>query len=511
MKSMWKMAALLMAAAAVLCLGAAGALAAPESSVEETVLVDNDDVSVTVKSFEPEGAWGPCFEMLLENKTDRSLYFTLSDPAVDGVMCDPYWGESVPAGASAYSDLEWMLQSLQEVGVHYIESVNGVLRVFDDDTFEDVYEAPVSWTVTVDGADTPAAEPVVFEHGFPVQEVLTGEELRFSVVDYDPAGSFDNGPQLVFYMENHTDRTVYFSADDVSVNGFVCDPYWGMTVAPGMAAYGKCSWWQDDLEKAHVDEIETVQFTVQATDDDTWDELASADVSVDVTAVPAEDAVPAEASAEAAETAGTAEAPVMDSEMAALIGSTEGNVYTNDYFGVTCTLPENWRFFTDEEMVTATGVVADAVSGLGMAQDLAQQLEQNLRDKQNAYVMAAIQDDGQMNINVMVTNIYGLGAYLSGDDILDAALEQVGIGEDGDASVIGLEGVTLTKQHFTVDGQDLAGIRFEYVDSSSGVDIPLYEQQVYIMGEDYVLQITMTSFYDEGGLDTIASMFSIAD
>ena len=252
----------LLALALVLSPGAVPALAAPEPVMEETVLADNDQVAVTVSSYDPEGEWGPTFEVLLENKTDRAAFFELRDVAVNGVMCDPFWAEAVPAGERVRSQISWYPEQMRSVGVNYVQTVTGELRALsgeaDDDGVggageEEIYAGQVSWSVDTGETDLPAVEPARFDHGFTPVEALAGD-VSFTVADCDPAGSYDGGPRLVFYMENHTDRKVSFALEDVTVNGLACEPVWEDTVATaGAAAYGACEWWQDDLTQNGVD------------------------------------------------------------------------------------------------------------------------------------------------------------------------------------------------------------------------------------------------------------------
>lgn len=271
MSTLHKTLALVLALAMIVSLGTVSALAAPE--MEKIVLADDGQIAVTIESYDPDGAWGPTFEVLVENKTDKALRFDLNNVVVDGVMCDPYWSESVPAGQSAYSEISWMQEDLKASGINYIETVTGTLNVFDDESYDGVYLEQVTWSLDQSDQEGPAAEPVQFDHGFTPVDVLTGD-LVFRVVDYDPAGSYDGGPALVFYMENHTDRAAGFAIEDVSVNGVACDPVWSGTVAAGAVAYGRCSWWQDDLEKNHIGTVESAQFTVKVSDGDTDDALA---------------------------------------------------------------------------------------------------------------------------------------------------------------------------------------------------------------------------------------------
>ena len=58
--------------------------------------------------------------------------------------------------------------------------------------------------------------------------------------------------------------------DDVSVNDFMCDPYWAETVAPGKKTYSDISWSESSLAGNGINYIENVEGRIKAYDSDDW-------------------------------------------------------------------------------------------------------------------------------------------------------------------------------------------------------------------------------------------------
>ena len=259
----------------------AAVMPAVEAAFDETLLVDNDDIAVTVTEFDPVSQWGPIFTVLLENKTERDLYFTLANVSVNNVMNDPIWGENVPAGESVYSYIYWYPEDMLSSGINYVEHVSATLWVYDrdDHTAPDIYEDTVSWSVSTSGTDLPATQRMVYDGSFEPIEILTGDVIAY-LVDYTPTGEW--GPALTVYLENNGGQTVLLAMTDVSVNGVACDPYWNENVAPGKISYSTCFWWDEDLQELGIDKIETVDFTFLAIDHSDWGELASVTMTVSV-------------------------------------------------------------------------------------------------------------------------------------------------------------------------------------------------------------------------------------
>lgn len=308
MKKMKRMLALLLAAVMVLSLASVSAWAAPEASVEETVLMDNDDITVTLTDYDPDDTiWGPTFEVLIENESDRDMGFRLDDASVNGVMCDASAYAEVSAGRKSYDKFSWNLGALKASGINYIEHVEGTLVVDDNNSYDRLYTEPVSWDVNVGETDVPATEPVTFDHGFEELALISGD-LVFNVVDYDPTGSYEGTPLMMVYMENHTDRTVNFTIGDMYINGVEDECYWDVVVTPGAVAYGGCMWTRDELDESQIDALELVEFAAAAEDPETGETLVNAGASIDLTGGGETELYPAEYTA--GETAQTEEPEV---------------------------------------------------------------------------------------------------------------------------------------------------------------------------------------------------------
>lgn len=252
----------------------------PQISMEKTVLVDNGRVTVTVTDYDPDSDLGPAFTLLLENKADEALYFTLRDVSVNDVMKDPLWGETVPAGETVESKLYWFPHDLEGIGVQYIEFVKGILWIYDADDYanDDTFEDLVTWSVNNVGMEGPSVVDVEYAGDLDEIVIFDTDVIAAVIKDFAPAG--DPGPKLRLYLENHTDSVVLFYMESVTVNGVSLDPYWNQDVGKGKIAYSNCIWWQEDLEEHHVESIDTVTFTFAAIDYNTWERLEEVEMTI---------------------------------------------------------------------------------------------------------------------------------------------------------------------------------------------------------------------------------------
>ena len=116
----------------------------------DTVLVDDDNVTVIVTGYELDEIWGYTVNLYLVNKTDTSVMFAVEDASVNGYMSDPFWANSVPAGDCAFSSMSWSESDLEEIGITDLESgietIEFTLRAYDNETYVDEF---VNQTVTL--------------------------------------------------------------------------------------------------------------------------------------------------------------------------------------------------------------------------------------------------------------------------------------------------------------------------------------------------------------------------
>ena len=188
-------------------------------------------------------------------------------------------------------------------------------------------------------------------------------------------------------------------------------------------------------------------------------------------------------------------------------GSVKGDEYTNRYFGLTCALAKGWTFLTDEQLDQhVEGAVEDPALE-GFEDDM----QLFLASDGNGCAAAAVSDDSLLSFNVVVEALGSWGKYITDEDMCAIALHQLGVEDGGDLTDLGLPGGVIERNTVSFAGEDRPGLLLRFTDSSLGIDVPMYMQFVYILGDEYAMQITMSSSFDQDGLADIADMFSLEE
>lgn len=238
----------------------------------ETILVNNEACTFTVRGIEPEGTFGYTLQVFLENKTDLELMFSLREVSVNGFMCEPYFAATVSPGMKANEEVSFLQDDLAANGITEVTDIEFTLAVYDSTDLLAEYLVEEDFTIYPKGE---AAYKVYTREPQPSDQVLFNNAgCAMTVTGFDPESTW--GYAVNVYLENRTDDTLMFSASNVSVNGFMCDPYWAVEVAPGKKCNTHISWMESQLTENGITRVETISLPVRVYESDDWaDELLS--------------------------------------------------------------------------------------------------------------------------------------------------------------------------------------------------------------------------------------------
>ena len=81
----------------------------------------------------------------------------------------------------------------------------------------------------------------------------------------------DGGCIIKVFLENKTHKELMFTVDNVSVNGFMCDPFWASTVSAGKKSNEKISFSESDFKDNNIQKVDNVSFTLKVYDSNDLD------------------------------------------------------------------------------------------------------------------------------------------------------------------------------------------------------------------------------------------------
>jgi len=241
-----------------------------EATIQSGVIYDADGVKVTAKSLSLNGLFGPEINVLIENDTDKNLTIQAQNASVNGFMAETIFSADVPAGKKANDTIVFEQGSLEASGIEKMALIEFSLNIFRSDTWDDYANSEMisiptsiadSYTQPVDKSGT----VVLDESGITV--IAKG-------IDYD--GWL--GPEVVFYIENNTEKNVTVQANSVSVNGFVVNPIFSSDVLSGKKTIDSMTIMDSEMEDNDIKTISEIEFTFNVFDTETYDDILNSGV-----------------------------------------------------------------------------------------------------------------------------------------------------------------------------------------------------------------------------------------
>jgi len=241
----------------------------PTYVIDNDVIVDTDDFKVTFATMEDDKIWGPTIRVLCENKTtDTNLAFSADDVSVNGCMIDPLFYCSVAAGKKAIEEMNFPFSSLEENNISSVDQIEFTLRIHDDDNW--MADDYIKEVFTVFPTGLTAEQVVKPVRPSSSNEVVFCDNDNFSFVIIEPFEDSIWGYSLLYYVENKTSSSMTFSWEDVSVNGFMVDPFWATSVAPEKCKVGSISFSSSSFEENDIDEVSEIEFRLSVSNGDDW-------------------------------------------------------------------------------------------------------------------------------------------------------------------------------------------------------------------------------------------------
>ena len=238
------------------------------AAFEEIILREDENCTVKITAIEEDGLWGYTLKTYLENKTDKELMFSVSNASVNGFMCDPFWAVTVSAGMKANEEIRFMEEDLKRSGIESVTEIEFTLRVYDSNNWD--AEDLVNESIRICPLGEDAIQPFTRQSAEGEIVLFDDDYCTMIVTGFDPENIW--GYTMNVYLENKTDKNLMFSISDAAVNGFMCDPFWAETVAPGKRSVTTVSWTSQDFEENGITEVETLTLPIRVYNAHNWND-----------------------------------------------------------------------------------------------------------------------------------------------------------------------------------------------------------------------------------------------
>ena len=202
---------------------------------------------------------------------------SIEHATINGIQADGYiyMGAEVAAQKKANETIEIAEWDLEKYGIDKLTDIQLQFNVFDSDSWEDVVSA--SAHVYPYGEEN--AETYVREAKETDKVLVDNEYVKVTAIDAKMNEEYD-WYEVNLYVENKTDAEVMFAAENASINGYMIEPYWAVSVIPKTVGFSTMSWYSEDLEENDISEVEEIEFELNAYDYDSYDSYAEETVVI---------------------------------------------------------------------------------------------------------------------------------------------------------------------------------------------------------------------------------------
>lgn len=237
--------------------------ASSDFSIDETVLLDQDNVKITAKSLAYDYYGDLILDVLIENNTDQTLNFSIDQFAINGYMTEyAFLYATVSAGKKSNETIDIPKDELDFLDIKTAADMTMTFSVSIEEYDEYLRSAPVQ-------LKTSAAETYDYKYDDSGEVIYDGSNIKIVAKGLFENAKYDT-QSILLYIENNNDFNITMSTDNVSVNGFMIDPFFYYDMLPNSHALATVDFDKEELASNDISAIKDVTLSFHIIDDD-WD------------------------------------------------------------------------------------------------------------------------------------------------------------------------------------------------------------------------------------------------
>lgn len=220
-------------------------------TIEEQVLIDQDGIKITATEYVTDSIWGDGIKLLVENNTDTDYTVGCDALIVNDYMITDLFSCDIAAGKKANEALYLSSSELKAAGIDNVGKVEVYFRTYDSSNWENLFSGAYAEIQTSAFA---AMDTTPDDAG---TELYNANGIRIVGKTVDENSFW--GTAILLYCENTSDKNVGITVENMSINGFMMNPYFSTTIYAGKKAFDEITILSSDLEENSIEEIEDVE------------------------------------------------------------------------------------------------------------------------------------------------------------------------------------------------------------------------------------------------------------
>lgn len=236
--------------------------AAADVTIDEQVLIDQNNIVITAKEYVSDSIWGDGVKVLLENNSDQDVMVSCNALIVNDYMITDLFASEIAAGKKANDTIYLSSSGLEAAGIDTVGKIEIYFHVYDSSSYENIFDSDC---VTIQTSEYANMDTTPNDAG---TELYNEGGIRIVGKTVDENSFW--GTAVLLYCENLSGGNVGISVDDMSINGFMMSPFFATTIYDGKKSIDDITIFSSDLEENGIESIEEVELKFRIYDADTY-------------------------------------------------------------------------------------------------------------------------------------------------------------------------------------------------------------------------------------------------
>lgn len=238
-------------------------------TIDEQTLVDQDGIVITAKEYVTDSIWGDGIKLLLENNSDKGVGIGCNALIVNDYMITDLFSSTVAAGKKANETMYLSSTQLNAAGIENVGKIEIYFHVYDSSTYDTAFDTEC---VTIQTSKYANMDTAADDEG---TELYNQNGIRIVGKTVDENSFW--GTAILLYCENTSGKNIGISVDDMSINGFMMNPFFSTTVYDGKKSLDDITIFTSDLEENGIESIKEVELKFHIYDADSYSTIADTD------------------------------------------------------------------------------------------------------------------------------------------------------------------------------------------------------------------------------------------
>ena len=227
-------------------------------SIEPVTVFDKGGIKLTITGYEVDEFWGDQITYTVENNSDKDITISGDTTIINGFVVTDSILETVAAGKKANGEFSINKENfVSAAGI-----IEMYLNIYDDNTYEDIFEEEYI------KFETSAAASVDMNPEIPGEVLYDENGIRILScgMEYEELWGYE----VKVYIENNSGNAIVCGADKGSVNDIMFDAWLYDFLPDGSKCFDTITLYESDIEENNIEEIEKVEVSFELSDFDNF-------------------------------------------------------------------------------------------------------------------------------------------------------------------------------------------------------------------------------------------------